>query len=56
MTLQLGAIYFAGMIVTLLISLLCARFMLKLITKIRYRIFAIYSMIIGIVAIIYNFM
>lgn len=46
----------AGFVVTVIVSLLSARLMLRMLTKSRLRIFAIYSFLIGIFAIINNFM
>ncbi len=56
MTLQLGTIYIVGMIIAAIAGLLCARVMLKFLTRKRLRIFAIYSLLMGIFAIILNFM
>lgn len=56
MTLQLGAIYIVGMITSAVVSLLCARLMLKILIKKRLRIFAIYSFLVGLFVIVYNFM
>ncbi len=56
MTLPLGAIYITGMMISVIVSMLCARLMLKFLTKSCLRVFAIYSFLIGIFAIVYNFM
>ncbi|NCB91427.1 MAG: undecaprenyl-diphosphate phosphatase [Clostridia bacterium] len=51
----LGGSYAAGMIVAAISGYLCIRAMLVLIQKKRFRIFAVYCLIVGIAAIVCNF-
>lgn len=55
MTFQLGAAYVAGMIAAAVSGYVCIRAMLVLIQKKRFKIFAVYCMIVGIAALVCHF-